>query len=253
MKNTIEQLHLASQYLAAANISFQDKKEDDSHTNLGWDSQNKRITSHYFGEENFQIGLNLATGELQWLKKGVLEASIETQSSSHAKIKSWLVEQTEKSNLGKEYKYEFHYELPYTKIADEDTFAFDSSHAFEFAKQLSIAQSAFELFLTKNELESPIRIWPHHFDLGIYAKLKGPENLFLGAGLAVHDTMIDEMYYYSSGWNGAESIVTKTLTGLKKGEWRSDWNGATMPSNGVTMEEAVLFLNQTSEEFIKLA
>lgn len=32
-------MHLASQYLAAAAISFVPKKDDDSHTNLGWSNE----------------------------------------------------------------------------------------------------------------------------------------------------------------------------------------------------------------------
>ena len=31
-----EQIHLAAQYLAAAGISFLEKRDDDSHTNLGF-------------------------------------------------------------------------------------------------------------------------------------------------------------------------------------------------------------------------
>jgi hypothetical protein len=33
-----DQLHIAAQYLAAANMSFLEKKADDSHTNLGFNT-----------------------------------------------------------------------------------------------------------------------------------------------------------------------------------------------------------------------
>ena len=49
MKQTIQNLHLAAQYLAAGGISFIEKKSDDSHTNLAWNKTENRMTTHVFG------------------------------------------------------------------------------------------------------------------------------------------------------------------------------------------------------------
>ena len=249
MKHTIEQLHLASQYLAAAGISFLDKKDDDSHTNFGWDVENNRLTTHEFGKGD-QVGFNFSSLKLEWLKNGQVESTIDLQKCTHLEILNWFKKQIEIRIVGKTYHYNFHYELPYPSISDDHVFKIDSSESKNYATELNRAQTSFESFLSENNLASPIRVWPHHFDLGLYTQLDNSGSTFLGAGLAIPDTLVDGLYYYVSGYINDKSIVTKTFTGLDKGDWRSDWEGATLASDGIDIKTAKHFLNQTKDQFI---
>ena len=62
-------MYLAAQYLAAAGISFVEKKDDDSHTNLSYDAFGDRIYGRWIAgpQGNIILGLNLRTFQFEWL------------------------------------------------------------------------------------------------------------------------------------------------------------------------------------------
>ena len=59
-------MHLAAQYLAAAGISFVEKKADDSHTNLGWSIDKQRLETHSLSTDGDVLALNYNTFSLEW-------------------------------------------------------------------------------------------------------------------------------------------------------------------------------------------
>ena len=246
----INEIHLGAQYLAAAGISFVEKQADDSHTNLAWDTDNQRLVSRKFGTKKSQLALSFNPFSLEWLNNGELVANVTLENKTHAELLNWIVNEARENVVGKEYTYAFHYELPYEVITDD--FAFGqpiTSESTVLSEALSLAQGVFEKFLATNNLTSEIRVWPHHFDLGIYTELSSEKNLFIGAGLAIPDTMIDELYFYASGYKGGEAVVTKAFDGLSEGKWHSDWEGATLVANGRSTTEAELFLSEVCVTF----
>ncbi|NOQ71121.1 MAG: hypothetical protein GQ574_03905 [Crocinitomix sp.] len=250
MKKTIEQLHLVAQYLAAAGISFLNKELDDSHTNVGWNSDKKRMETHAFGSGNHQLAINLERAHLEWLKDGFATDSIDLQQNTHSSILIWISALAAKNEIKQPYSYNFHYDLPYATIGDNDKFTFKADALNEIIAQLNIGQNAFETFLDENDLASPIRIWPHHFDLGVYASINSEGSIFMAAGLAIPDSLVDDLYYYASAYNDGTEVVSKNLTGLTIGDWRSDWNGATLPSSQIDAIKAINFLNEARKEFL---
>ncbi len=247
MKNTITELHKAAQYLAAAGISFIDKKTDDSHTNVGWNVSESRMETHVFGD-GLKLGLNLKNQRLELLKNDVVISFLDLGNFNHKEIIQWITEQAVQNNVSKPYVYSFHYDLPYGEITDDYTFSFKEEDLKIVSSELSKAQDVFEQFLKLENLESPIRVWPHHFDLGIYAALNA-ENSFMGAGLAIPDSLVDDLYFYASGYKNGVAIKTKSFGKMQEGEWRSDWNGATLASQGVGVEKALSFLVAAKEKF----
>jgi hypothetical protein len=247
MKNTITELHKAAQYLAAAGISFIDKKPDDSHTNVGWNTSESRMETHVFGD-GFKLGLNLKNQGLEWMKGDTVVSFLDLSNFSHKEIVTWIAEQAIQNNLSKSYSYSFHYDLPYEDVADGHIFTLDKSDLSSISSELTKAQNVFEQFLKLENLESPIRVWPHHFDLGIYAALNA-ENSFMGAGLAIPDSLVDGLYFYVSGYKNGAAIETKSFGKLQHGEWRSDWNGATLASKDIDGDNALGFLVEAKDKF----
>ena len=107
------------------------------------------------------------------------------------------------------------------------------------------------------QLENEICIWPHHFDTGIYVQVT--DDLGLGFGLAMEDTMLDQAYFYMFGYHGESPISYLNLTPLSAGKWETGehWKGAVLPLNvisGSFREEALrmiqLFIKETSGWFI---
>jgi hypothetical protein len=224
--NPTEILHLASQYLAAANLSFVTPKEDDSHSNLGWGAEGKRLFTYDLSEDGLRLVLNLNYYSLDFVHPTEGEvASYPLSGARHLDVVNWVVRECAFMKLKGDYNYHFHYELPYTAISDD--FVFPSIET-EVLEQLAIDRSIADRLFTNlgSELEafSLPRIWPHHFDTGSLATFN---NGSIGYGMAIPDSMVDDYYFYVAGYKGHDSIDTLALKPLKHGEWRSgSWNGA---------------------------
>ena len=102
------------------------------------------------------------------------------------------------------------------------------------------------------QAESEIRIWPHHFDTGIYTMVS--DNLGLGFGLAMKDALLGEAYFYISGYGAESPLEYQNLPNLSAGRWESgeQWKGAVLPLSDLpdsSHEEAI----QVIRSFIKEA
>jgi len=246
----IKELHIASQYLAAAGISYVEKKPDDSHTNLGWDSQNKRLTSHALNSEGVRLGLAYEEFSLVLLKGDKEISTFPLPNQNHRQVIDWINTQLSSIGLTEAYIYEFHYETGYEEMTDEYVFThYSKPEIDDVIKRLTIGQSTFERFLITNELESPIRVWPHHFDLGIYTLIS--KNLFMGGGLAIADSISADFYFYASGYLNGESMGSEGFATLSSGEWgEGGFNGAVLENSGVEEEQALTFFNESKKSFL---
>jgi len=242
-----EQMHLAAQYLAAAGISFLDAKADDSHTNLGFNTESGCLETHILSENNDQLLLCYQDFSLLWKSKSGTK-SFPLDGASHQGVLRWITE-TSKTSLNKEYSYDLHYELPYNSD-DPFTYKLNDAAALKELMDLRIlAQSSLEKINQKYGFDTSIRIWPHHFDTGIYTEITGSENS-VGAGLAIPDSVCDAHYLYASGYDSNGRIATSGLKGLTKGKWGNEgFKGALLPANGLSESEAVQFFSETIERF----
>lgn len=250
MKATLIELHQAAQYLAAAGISYVTPQSDDSHTNLGWDSEKKQLATHTFGSEKHQLLIAVESGLLIWSQKGKVEASIALVEATHSDILNWIDMLAKQQGLP-EYKYEFHYELPYAPLKDDHVFSFNENALVHILNRWTMGKRSFEKFLTNLKFNSPIRIWPHHFDLGFYVQLDRAGALFLGGGLAVPDSLVDDLYFYSSAWKNGRAVQTNSFGTLIIGEWQTDWDGATLAASNMNENLVNLFLKLTEEVFLE--
>lgn len=243
-------LHLAAQYLAAANISFLDKKDDDSHTNLGWSKTKQRLCSRIFSENGDQLCLNFDSISLIWLNSSN-EFSLTLPSSTHTEVLNWL-NNLSKENLEKDYTYDFHYKLPYALPTDNFQFQnFDKEGISTFSNYLNTTQEAFEETLKTFQLSSEIRVWPHHFDLGAFVTPN--ETISIGFGLAIPDELITDFYIYVSGYKGHDSVETKHFAPLSIGEWKTgSWKAASLKVEGKNKDQIMSFLKETLEAYIDM-
>ncbi len=250
MKKTIELLHLAAQYLSATGISFVDKQADDSHTNLDWDTENRRFLTHTFGDD-FQVSFILETLTLEWLHKNRTINSIKVHGNTHEKIIDWFSECAVVSLPGQSYSYNFHYDLPYPPIVSNYLFFWESSDDIKsFADNLTIAKFGMSQFLSENKIEADIRLWPHHFDLGIYAPVNDNNSIFVGAGLAMPDELKNELYYYGAGWKDGIAIDHKKFKALEIGQWQENWHGAILLAEKTIKTDVFKFLNQILKQIL---
>lgn len=244
----IKQLHIAAQYLAAAGISYLEKKDDDSHSNLGWSIQEQELSTWALNEKGDRLILNYTDFALRWASAQGVSNSFPLKGKTHAEALKWIREQATTAGIRKPYAYDFHYELPYPFPKDNNRFdEIDHAEIKQIAQLLDKAQLAFEAILSHPGFESDIRVWPHHFDLGAYLQLEGID---IGFGLAIPDTAVNDFYYYVSGYKGEDSVETKNFDALSLGEWKTaDWKAAVLKASGISTDKAVIFLKEAINSF----
>ena len=100
-----------------------------------------------------------------------------------------------------------------------------------------------------HQLDSPIRVWPHHFDTGAYAPL-GDTGISIGIGMAIPDTLSDEHYFYISGYKDGKTIFPSSRNDLSLGKWVSEgFTGAILSTKDIIESEAVQFFQEAIDQF----
>lgn len=244
------QMHLAAQYLASAAISFLEKKEDDSHTNLGFSIEEKKMSTHPLNERGDTLSLNYRHFTLDWNSEGA-KNSLKLEGATHSEIVKWVTETAIKAGIKKTYSYNFHYELPYARITDDYTFKLhDVQKLQQLTDYLILAQHTLEIFLKDQQLHSDIRIWPHHFDIGAFASFKNKTGFAVGLGLAIPDSMINDYYFYLSGYKGHNGIDTSDFGSLTQGKWYNNgFKGAALPITDIDQVTASAFLEEAMKAY----
>jgi hypothetical protein len=242
-----KQMHLAAQYLAAAGISFVEKQDDDSHTNLGFDPRNGTLSTHMLSNNEDVLSLSYQKFSLDWNSLSAI-SSLQLDGATHREIVNWITEVSQKM-LNKKYEYRFHYDLPYS-VTDDFTFKLNDVDKLKGLMDLRIvAQASLEKLMSTNNLTSSIRVWPHHFDTGIYEKLSDSD-ILIGCGLAIPDTVCDDHYMYISGYKNNKIIDTSNFEELKKGEWKNTgFKGGTLAAATLIESDAVQFFQEAINNF----
>jgi hypothetical protein len=258
---TDRQLHWLSQAIAKMNRTFVPVKEDDSHTNLSFDAIGGRIFGRWIDTPKGKIILafNLDYQHFEWLNQNlhiltkvpVFSTDLEIIEKN---ISEYLVSiDMDTSDIPKP----LHFELPDYKInqISEGELTIQGIKLWKHYREL--ANNACLSMLSYLQKESEIRIWPHHFDTGIYAQIS--ELLGLGFGLAMEDSLIGEPYFYLAGYYSGSPIKYENLPRLDSGKWVTGehWNGAVLTfseinglSFGNVLSTMKKYIEQTADWFL---
>ncbi|MEP2447879.1 MAG: hypothetical protein ABJI69_11655 [Balneola sp.] len=218
-------LHHAVQFIAAAGKYLLEEKEDDSHTNMSWDSGNKI----FYGDSinnRARVGLHVPTLSLKVTgPTGIELASLSLSGKTKQEGLLWLrqalqLKQIDASDLA----LKMHYEIPEHPTDEAKPFSeIDNSVLEELANHRTIADQVCNEFFSKHAKATPARTWPHHFDHGIYVPFrfddKGEAIQSFSVGYAVADSVINEPYFYGTQWKKDEEIDYSNVPELEYGEW----------------------------------
>ena len=241
----VETFHIAAQYLTTVAISFLDKKDDDSHTNLGW--KDGALYTRPLSELNCKLSLDYTSFSLIWLNDEGFRESIELDGKTHAEIVRWVRKTSLKAKKNLVYEYDLHFELPYEKVNDAFVFEKPSKDSIQqLIQKRNLAQSALENTLEK---DISVRVWPHHFDTGAF--FMADDTLGIGLGMAIPDAMINDFYLYVSGYQGHNAVELPPTT-LEKGSYYSEgWKGFALPVSGITKADAYTFYTNAINQYTK--
>ena len=242
-------MHLAAQYLAAAGISFVEKEADDSHTNLAFSAESRSLETRPLADSGDVLSLNYTNFSLEWTGKHT-KTTFALDGQTHSNVLVWIEQQLTTSKIGKPYIYEFHYDLPH-KITPSFRFQANPKKLQKLMELRILADTVIKSFLEDHQLSSAIRIWPHHFDTGALINLGGKIDHTAGFGLATPDTMVDDHYFYFSGYHTHNALDTANFNQLTNGQWHGNgFKGAVLRATGVDKQTATTFFTEALNAYM---
>ncbi len=241
-------MHIAAQYLATSAISFIKKEDDDSHTNLGW--KNHTLETHPFPNGD-KLGLNYEDFSLEWMSSEDPKERLLLDNLTHKEITDWISMISTKNKIEKQYAFNLHYELPYKQLSNYSRIQLTSRNDLnKLIENRDLAEHVISNILKSNNYESPIRIWPHHFDTG--ALINVNEELSIGIGMTIPDSIIDDFYFYVSGYKGHDPIEIETSSDVNsEAYYNNDWQGFAMAVSKLNKQSAIKFCQDAMETYIK--
>ena len=228
------QTHHAAQLATALGISYLPKQADDSHTNLTWNDPLSALMSNAaHGSGAIRIGVSMAPLALLIVVDDRPRAKLSLDSRTIAEAAAWVREHLATLGLDPaKYTLAKHYTIP-THAVDSGA-PFDASETDEFeqlAAWYSDASIVLEEFVAKMPHASPVRCWPHHFDIATLFDFGDGKTVSLG--MEPGDVYYAEPYYYASTYPRPGVDVTRPpLAG--NGRWHThEWIGAVLPASAI--------------------
>lgn len=220
-------LHWASQLLGRAGAKLAPAKSDDSHTSLHWERGLGAIVGEALDGKGTRVGLRALDLSVLVLRGGERLGSLELEKKT---LKDALGEfgTLLKAALGRDIG---EFELPEYEMPDhpvERGAPFDRSGQNEALAELERwiknAHDVLEQVRRGNDQASPVRLWPHHFDMATLitvAPNTDPEKAkSVNLGFSFGDASYAEPYVYVSPWPYPQN--RKEAPPLAHGHWHDE-------------------------------
>ncbi|MEM8915999.1 MAG: hypothetical protein AAGC83_09180, partial [Pseudomonadota bacterium] len=214
--------HQAVQFVTKAARANLAGEEDDSHSNLGWSTELRAFVSHPLAKTS--VAVSLSPLQLLILDADAVTVRFDLTGRSVVEAGGWLDGELSGRNLKTTSGIDIPYDLPEEAAA---------IHVFEDVDELAALAAWFDLahvclsqFASSiTDLRpgpSPVRCWPHHFDIATYVALEtgDPESAKgIGVGLSPGDEAYDQPYIYVNPWPHLDSDHLPEAP--KPGHWHS--------------------------------
>jgi hypothetical protein len=223
------QLHWAAQLVSAVGASLLPAEADDSHTNLGWDVQLSVLAGRHAGTQSLQAGLVYEALELAVIDSGRERSSMRLAGHTLQQALAWLGQEVADDAAALALPV---YEMPAHPVGEGGVFS-DAGPAAraELAAWFAGAFASIGDVVADEPAASPVRCWPHHFDVASLITF-GPgagteEARSIGVGFSPGDGSYDQPYFYMTPWPYPD---TEDLPTLEAGaHWHtSGWTGAVL-------------------------
>lgn len=234
------QFHHAAQFATAIGISYLPPREDDSHTNLGWDARlgalRSRAASGLRGPVS--IAVQPADLTLHVMRDGTTAATMPLHGRTIAAAADAIRAALEDCGLdGARYTLRRHFGIPRHAVDDGAPFDTSRSETFaELAAWYELASATLEAIAAATPGASEVRTWPHHFDIATLVTLAPGRTT--GAGMSPGDESYGEPYFYVNAYPAPPADrLTMALDG--GGHWHMEgWIGAVLPGSRLTSDVA---------------
>jgi hypothetical protein len=228
------QLHHAAQLVAAFGICYLPAQADDSHTNMEWLAPIIALASQRVGQPGTGVAVQLHPFALLVLDAdNTVVATSLLDGASLDGAARWLREQLARRGFDSaRYTLERHYEIPHHRVADGAAFDAAGDRLDELANWYSNADSILRQVVVATPNASPVRCWPHHFDIATLLEVAPGKTISLG--MEPGDDYWREPYFYAS-MSPAPPVHLPRSELAGDGVWNTrDWIGAALPGSRLT-------------------
>jgi len=230
------QAHWAVQTLGAFGRALAEPRPDDTHTSLSWLDER----GAFAGAETSQglrASLDLQQLELRLDAEGGQD-TFELPGKNLTAALTWLTERAVERAGGKmQPALELPgYEMPEHPVGKGAAFV-AVAPLEQLTRWFGNAATVLELTRKSQAGASPIRCWPHHFEIATQIALdpegSDPEKArSISVGLSPGDGDYDEPYFYVTPWPKPDASYLPDLDGY--GIWHTaGWVGAVLPASRV--------------------
>lgn len=236
-------LHSLAQLIALTGTNALPNQADDRQANLGWNPDRQWLEGRPFTGHGqlLRLVIDLPTFSLQFVNADdelIAQFRVEHKTPTDAlnwwqtHMAAWEIATTKPVN----------YALKPPPVPSGDLYNRPAGLT-DWANWRTKANQQLTRLNEFSGLTSDIRIWPHHFDTGVYYAFPdetGNEQAAIWAGYAIADAVCSEPYFYISGYSRPRPIDFTKATPLPIGDWlvRPDWQGACLPVSSVTSSES---------------
>jgi len=232
--------HRAAQWLARTARAYIEPRDNDSHTNLGWDRALGGLVTHPLPNES-RLALRIADLTLRLL--GPNESDFSLKDRSEADVRTWLGSRLNARGLNPfALDKPLPYEMPASAIASGGRYRLDEGESALAELSRWYDNASRVLDNVRHELVArglrapPVRCWPHHFDLDtlVYFSVRPDNTRTMGVGFSPGDEYYDEPYFYVSIYPAPAVTMLPTLP---VGHWHShDFTAAILTARRILDE-----------------
>jgi hypothetical protein len=230
------QLHHAAQIVVSAAISYVPVQADDSHTALTWLPSVRALVSEPIAAATpVRIGVRVEDLTLLALDAGLRPtSSFPLPGRKIADGHAWLADATAEAGLERaRLTARKHYTIPSHPVADGAAFSVDArDHLAELTRYWSNAAGVLEELARTTPGATPVRTWPHHFDIATLIVLPTADDArrTIGVGQSPGDDSYAEPYWYVGPYPYPPATNLPALDG--GGHWHTKgWMGASLPAS----------------------
>jgi hypothetical protein len=231
-------VHWASQIVAAAGATLADARPDWSHTSMAWHPAKGALLGEPIGAQAHRAGLRVADLTLLVTDEtGKIAASRSLSGMTLEEGLAWLAAAlAEACDAPVTPVQRPMHDLPDDPVARGAAFPMPPEGEIgEIARWFADAHHLLEAVSRRLAGASPVRCWPHHFDIATLLACgedaAGAAHS-IGVGMSPGDGSYAEPYFYVTPWPYPKTPPNFSLDG--GGHWHTDgWVGAVLSASNV--------------------